>query len=483
MKFKDVDIEKYFKPDLKQARKRTKNEVKQVSFSMSDFHREIGIGKKYLIKTYGCQGNLADSEVMSAIFEEMGFQKADTYQDTDVILLNSCAIRETAENKIWGEIGRLCKYKKTNPNLIIGLSGCMSQEPKTVERILQRHQLVDLVFGTHNIHRLPEYIETAIYGKEKVIEVYSKEGEIVENLPKNRQSNYKAWVNIMFGCNEFCTFCIVPYTRGKERSRLPIDIINEVKELVDNGFMEVTLLGQNVDSYGIDFTDKNYLLGNLLYDLDKTGIKRIRFTTSYPRDLDILTMQAMGELDSVMPHLHFPVQSGSNKVLKKMARHYTREQYLDKIKQLRSYVPDVSITTDIIVAFPGETEEDFLDTISLVEEVGYEGAFTFLYSKREGTPAASYEDNTALDVKKERLQRLNKLVNEGYKKGSERFLDKTVEVLVDGISQKRDDILSGYSRHNKLVNFKGDSSLIGKIVKVKITKAKTWSLDGELVNE
>lgn len=476
---KDIDISKYFKPNLDKARKRTREEVQKLYFQMSDLHRDLGNNRKFFIKTHGCQSNEADTEVMEGIFLNMGFTKANNLEEADIILINTCAIRETAENKVWGELGRLAKNKRNNPDLIIGVCGCMTQEPKTVERILQKNKHVDIVFGTHNIDRLPYFLETAFYQKEKVIEVFSKEGDIIENLPKNRSFNHKAWVNIMYGCNEFCTFCIVPYTRGKERSRQPEEIIKEVQELVDLGYKEVTLLGQNVDSYGIDFKN-GYTLGNLLYDLDKTGIKRLRFTTSYPRDLDLKTIQAMGELDSVMPHLHFPVQSGSNKVLKKMNRHYTVEEYLQKIELLRKYVPDVSITTDIIVAFPGETEEDFNETLELVKKVKFEGAFSFIYSPREGTPAASYENNLTLEEKKDRLKRLNILVNEGYKYGSNRFKDQIVEVLVDGISLKDENMLAGYTRHNKLINFKGDKSLIGEIVKVKVTKCKTWSLDGEL---
>lgn len=479
MAVKDIDISKYFKPNLDKARKRTREEVQKLYFQMSDFHRDLGNNRKFFIKTHGCQSNEADTEVMEGIFLNMGFVKANTLEEADIILINTCAIRETAENKVWGELGRLAKYKRNNPDLIIGVCGCMTQEPKTVERILRNNKHVDIVFGTHNIDRLPYFLETAFYQKEKVIEVFSKEGDIVENLPKNRSFSHKAWVNIMYGCNEFCTFCIVPYTRGKERSRQPEEIIKEVQELVDLGYKEVTLLGQNVDSYGIDFKN-GYTLGNLLYDLDKTGIKRLRFTTSYPRDLDLKTIQAMGELDSVMPHLHFPVQSGSNKILKKMNRHYTVEQYLAKIELLRKYVPDVSITTDIIVAFPGETEEDFNETLELIKKVKFEGAFSFIYSPREGTPAASYENSLTLEEKKDRLKRLNVLVNEGYKNGSNRFKDQIVEVLVDGISLKDENMLAGYTKHNKLINFKGDKSLIGTIVNVKVTKCKTWSLDGEL---
>jgi tRNA-2-methylthio-N6-dimethylallyladenosine synthase len=479
---KKIDVEKYFTPDLTQARKRTKKTIEEVQFDLNDTYKSIGHNKTYLIHTYGCQGNEADSETMAGILELMGFKKTSDEADADVILINTCAIRENAENRIWGELGRLKAYKRQNPNLILGLAGCMAQEENVVERVLKKYQHVDIVFGTHNIHKLPDYIQTAMFGKERVIEVYSKEGEIVENLPKTRNHKYKAWVNIMFGCDEFCTYCIVPYTRGKERSRSKDEIIEEVKELVEQGYQEVTLLGQNVNAYGKDKKEDDYTFGDLLRDLNDTGISRIRFTTSHPHDLDRKTMEAMRDCEHVMPFFHLPVQSGSNRVLKKMNRHYTKESYLEKLNELKETVPGISVTTDIIVGFPGETEEDFLETLDLVEKADFEGAFTFVFSKREGTPAAKFEDDTPEEDKKHRLYRLNEKINEGYLRGSQRFLEETVKVLVDGVSKHDDEVLAGYSEHQKLVNFRGDQSLIGKIVNVKITVAKTWFLMGELVD-
>ncbi len=477
---KDEDILKYLQPSLSKARKRTKEEAELSSFEIDEKYKNLGNNKSYLIQTYGCQGNEADSEIIAGILEQMGFSAVDKPEDSDLIILNTCAIRENAENRIWGEVGRLTKYQKTNPDLIIGVAGCMPQEPNVIDRILKKHQNVGLVFGTHNINMLPEYIEQAFYANERVIEVYSKEGEIVENLPKIRNHKFKAWVNIMFGCDEFCTYCIVPYTRGKERSRQPEAIIAEVKELVDQGYMEITLLGQNVNAYGKDFLNQDYTLGDLLRDLDKTGINRIRYTTSHPRDVDLNTVLAMRDCKSVMPHLHLPVQSGSDEVLKKMNRRYTKEMYMDKINMLKEHVKGISITTDIIVGFPGERDEDFQMTLDLVDEADFEGAFTFIFSKRKGTPAASFEDNTSDEVKKQRLLTLNEVINAGFKNGNARFLNEVVEVLVDGPSVKNPDILAGYTPHNKLVNFKGSHDLIGKIVPVKITKALTWSLRGEL---
>ena len=476
---KQVDIEKYFKPSLRQARKRSRDIAEEVQFKIDDTLK-IGHNKTYHIQTYGCQGNEADSETMAGIFELMGFKKASDEHDADVIILNTCAIRESAENRVWGEIGRLKAFKRQNPNLILGVAGCMTQEENVIERILSKYHHVDLIFGTHNIHKIPEYIQTAMFSKERVIEVYSQEGQIVENLPKVRNHQFKAWVNIMFGCDEFCTYCIVPYTRGKERSRSKEEIIDEVKALVDQGYVEVTLLGQNVNAYGKDIKTDNYTFGDLLSELDKTGIKRIRFTTSHPHDLDQKTMIAMRDGKHIMPFFHLPVQSGSNAVLKKMNRHYTKDSYLEKLKELREMVPGISVTTDIIVGFPSETENDFLETLDLVEKAQFEGAFTFVFSKREGTPAAKFEDLTPEQEKKERLYRLNEKINQGYLKGNERFLNQTVSVLVDGVSKYDPDVLAGYSQHNKLVNFKGDPSLIGKIVDVKITTAKTWFLLGEV---
>lgn len=474
-----VDIEKYFKPNLKDARMR-KSEIEYKKFILKEEYKSLGDGKKYRIQTYGCQANEADSEIIAGILEEIGFIESDGESDADLIILNTCAIRENAENRIWGELGRLKSYKTTNPNLILAVAGCMPQEERVVNRLLKKYLYVDLVFGTHNIDQLPEYIKRLKYEQQRIVEVYSFEGAVVENLPKIREHKHKAWIHIMYGCDEFCTYCIVPYTRGKERSRSSDEIIAEVKDLVKRGFKEVTLLGQNVNAYGKDLND-DYTFGDLLMDLDKTGIKRIRFTTSHPRDIDDRTIEAFKTAKHVMPHLHLPVQSGSNKVLKKMNRGYTKEIYLDAIKKLKAARKDISFTTDIIVAFPTETEEDFLETIALLKEVDFEGAYTFIFSPREGTPAYNFENNITDKVAKDRLKRLNEVVNDGYLKGSKRFKGKTVKVLVDGFSKKKEGVLAGYSEHNKLVNFKGDESLIGKIVDVKIIKAMTWFLLGEYV--
>ena len=462
---------------------RFKQEIQTVHYEMDEQYRLLGKGKTYAIFTYGCQGNEADSEVMAGILESMAYTKASDPMNADVVLLNTCAIRENAEQRIWGVLGQLKGRKREHPDMIIGIAGCMPQEEKTTEKILNSYQFIDLVIGTHNKEHLPKLLAQAYFGKAKVVEVLSTQGNILEGAPKIRESHHKAWVNIMFGCDEFCTYCIVPYTRGKERSRAKEDILEEVRTLVQEGYQEITLLGQNVNAYGKDL-DGDYTFGNLLYDLDQTGIKRIRFTTSHPRDLDTRTMQAMKECKSVMPHLHLPVQSGDDEILKKMNRKYTAETYLDKIRQLKQLIPDLSLTTDLIVGFPNETEEQFEHTLQLVQAADFEGAFTFIYSKREGTPAAKMEDRISEDEKKSRLLRLNELINEGYLRGHQRFLNQVVEVLVDGPSKNGEGMMCGYTAHFKLTHFKSDdTTLIGKIVRVKITEAKTWFMIGELCDE
>ena len=468
-------------PNLGDARSRKQKETPTFSYKLNNEYKNIGYGKTYHIFTYGCQGNEADSEVIAGILEDLGYVKAAEPYAADVVILNTCAIRENAENRIWGVLGNLKGVKAQRPNILIGICGCMPQEENATNKLMSSYPFVDLIFGTHNIYDLPKLLNEAYHKDAKVIEVISTEGAIYEGAPKHRESNYKAWVNIMFGCDEFCTYCIVPYTRGKERSRAKEDIIAEVKDLVAKGYQEVTLLGQNVNAYGKDL-GSDYTFGDLLYDLDKTGIKRIRYTTSHPRDLDLKTIYAMRDCPSVMPHLHLPVQSGDNHILKKMNRKYTCEEYLAKIATLKKEVPGISITTDIIVGFPNETEEEFANTLKLVDEVKFEGAFTFIYSKREGTPAAKMEDLVSDEVKHERLDRLNELVDKYYLAGNKRFEGQVVKVLVDGVSKNNPDNLCGYSEHLKLVHFPSKNmSLVGKIVNVKITEGKTWFALGELV--
>lgn len=472
---------RFVAPSLNDARKRLKKETNIIEYKIKEEYLGIGNGKYYHLKTYGCQGNLADSEKISGILEALGFVRVDSDEAADVIIFNTCAIRENAENRVFGELGRIKNLKKKNPNLIMAICGCMAQEEKIVNTIKEKYPQVDIVFGTHNIHKLDEYLYEAYSTNKRLIEVFSFEGDIVENVPVVRDHNRKAWINIMYGCDEFCTYCIVPYTRGKERSRMPEDIIAEVEGLVKEGYIEVTLLGQNVNAYGKDFIDRKYSFANLLEDLSKTNINRIRYTTSHPRDLDDDTINVMGKYPNIMPHLHLPVQSGSNKILKKMNRKYTKEEYLEKVAKLKKAVPGISITTDIIVAFPGEDEDDFNETLDLVRKVDFEGAFTFIYSPREGTPAAKLPNLLTEDEKKARLLALNEVINDGYARGNKRFEGEIVKVLVDGVSPKNNNILTGYTEHEKVVNFAGTEDLIGKIVDVKIEKAFSWHLRGKLV--
>ncbi len=471
---------KFAMPSLKDARMRKSKIVPTIRYTVEEKYKTLGLNKSYAIFTYGCQGNEADSEVMAGILEEIGYEKSLDPMNADLVILNTCAIRENAEQRIWGVLGQLKGKKRENPDMLIGIAGCMPQEENTTNKILESYGFIDLVIGTHNKNHLPKLLFEAYMTKAEVVEVISSEGEILEDAPKVRESHHKAWVNIMYGCDEFCTYCIVPYTRGKERSRAKEDILKEVEELVSLGYKEITLLGQNVNAYGKDLEGK-YTFGDLLYDLDKTGIQRIRYTTSHPRDLDELTMQAMHDCKSVMPHLHLPVQSGDNEILRRMNRKYTYEVYMEKINQLRKLVPDLALTTDIIVGFPNETKEQFANTLKLVQNAKFEGAYTFIYSKREGTPAASMPDNITEEEKHKRLEELNIYVNQGYLEGHKRFLNQVVEVLVDGPSKNGEGMMCGYTPHLKLTHFKcEDLSLIGQIVKVKITEAKTWFMIGEL---
>jgi len=480
----EKDYSKYFnKPSLKDAKSRKRREVNIEEFVAVKSMANIGSGKAYHIKTYGCQMNEHDSEAIAGILEQLGYVQCEDEALADILILNTCAIRENAENRVFGELGRLKPLKVNNPDMILAVCGCMSQEESVVDKLLKKYQQVDLIFGTHNMHKLPEYLHEALISKERVVEVWSGEGDIIENMPRSRANAVKGWVNIMYGCDEFCTYCIVPYTRGRERSRLPEDVINEIKELVAVGYKEVTLLGQNVNAYGKDFKDRKYTFGNLLEELHQIDIPRIRFTTSHPHDFDELMITTLAKRGNLMEYVHLPVQSGNNTILKRMNRRYTRESYLQLVRDLRTALPDVAITTDIIVGFPGETEEQFQDTLSLVKEVGFDGAFTFIYSPREGTPAAKMEDNVTAASKKDRLQRLNKMINADSLNGNMRFQNQIVEVLVEGPSKNDETVMSGYTRHQKLVNFKADPSVIGQIVNVKITEAKTWHLFGELVTE
>ncbi|QAY65668.1 tRNA (N6-isopentenyl adenosine(37)-C2)-methylthiotransferase MiaB [Paenibacillus protaetiae] len=469
-------------PNHKDEKRRGKQDVAvYYDFSIPEELRTIGIGKFYLIQTYGCQMNEHDTEVMKGMFEQMGYTATEDRMVADVILLNTCAIRENAEDKVFGELGHLKTLKQERPGLLLGVCGCMSQEETVVSRIMRKHAHVDMIFGTHNIHRLPQLLQDAYFNKEMVVEVWSKEGDIIENVPKKREG-MRAWVNIMYGCDKFCTYCIVPYTRGKERSRRPQDVIDEVRQLARQGFQEITLLGQNVNAYGKDFEDMDYRFGDLMKDISQIDIPRIRFTTSHPRDFDDHLIEVLAGRGNLVEHIHLPVQSGSTQTLKIMNRKYTRESYLELVRKIKAAIPDVNLTTDIIVGFPGETDEQFEETMSLVREVGFSMAYTFIYSAREGTPAAGMEDNVPLEVKKQRLARLNALMAELSLASNRKLLGETIEVLVEGESKNNASVLSGRTRTNKLVHFEGPKEWIGQFVHVQVTDVLTWYIKAEAIS-
>ena len=466
-------------PDLKEAQKRTTNTIDRIdTFNIPEAARMMGRGKKYFISTYGCQANERDSETLAGILDELGFAPNETAEGSDVIIINTCAIRQNAEEKVLGEIGNFKRLYRENKDLVIGVCGCMAQEEGLVETLLTKYPQVRLLFGTHNIQELPSMLYSCMVEGKKVVKIYSKEGEVYENLPVHRFGTFKAWVNIMYGCDKFCTYCIVPYTRGKQRSRKMSEILKEVQQLKDEGYKEITLLGQNVNAYGKDM-DNEQDFATLLEEVAKIGIPRVRFTTSHPWDFSEEMIDIIAKYDNIMPFIHLPLQSGDDDVLKLMGRRYTKESYLALYDKIVNTIPNVSVSTDIIVGFPNETEEQFQDTLSLYNYCKYDLAYTFIYSPREGTPAAKMEDNVPLSDKEQRLYRLNELVNKYANEANQKYLGQVVKVLVEGPSKKNPDVLSGYTEHNKLINFKGDASMVGQIVDVRVTEAKTWALTGE----
>ncbi len=465
-------------PNYKDAGRRNKS-YKRIKYILDKNYIGKYSGKKYYLKTYGCQMNEHDSENIKALLEKIGFIEEEDYNNADIVLLNTCSIRENAHNKAFGMLGRLKHLKEQKKDLIIGLCGCMAQEEGVVDKIIEDYKFVNFVIGTHNIEHLPNIIDKAITENKQEIEVFSKEGDLIEDIPIKRDNNYKAFVNIIYGCDKFCTYCIVPYTRGGERSRRREDIINEVENLVKAGYKEVTLLGQNVNAYGKDLYE-DYGLGELLEDVSKTNIKRIRFTTSHPWDFTDKMIDLIGKYPNIMPSIHLPLQSGSSRILKLMGRRYTKESYLNLYNKMKERIPGVTISTDIIVGFPGETEEDFQETLEVVNHCKYDNAYTFIYSPRENTPAAKLKDNVDLSIKEERLQILNKLVNKYFLENNKKLVGEKVEVLTEGKSPKKENFYYGYTKTNKLINFTGENIKEGDLVDVIITTAKTWSLDGKL---
>ena len=433
---------------------------------------------KYFVITYGCQMNLHESEKLSGILESFGYEKAQSELTADVIVFNTCCIRENAEDRAEGNIGALKKLKKSNKNLIIAVGGCMTQQQGAAEKLKEKFPFIDIIFGTHNLDNFGELLSKRLSGKKSVISVLDKEQSICESTPKARNSYPNAWVNITYGCNNFCTYCIVPYVRGRERSRKKEDIINECKSLLEQGYKEITLLGQNVNSYGKDLENADFK--GLVSEIAELPYKfRLRFMTNHPKDFTEDLAKVISEHKNICPCIHLPVQAGSNRILKMMNRHYTREEYLEKVNALRRYTPDVSITTDIMVGFPSETEEDFLDTYDLMQKVEFAGAFTFIYSKRSGTPAATYDGQIDEETSKRRIMKLISFQNALNRKKSKEYEGKTVEILCEDYDEKKGKYL-GRDKYGRMAYFEGDSSLLGEFVMVKITKAGGISLLGEI---
>ncbi|WP_415285406.1 tRNA (N6-isopentenyl adenosine(37)-C2)-methylthiotransferase MiaB [Clostridium perfringens] len=437
--------------------------------------------KLFCISTYGCQMNEEDSEKLSGMLKSQGYERTENKEEASIIIFNTCCVRENAENKVFGNLGQLKQLKKKNPNLVIAICGCMMQQVGMADKVLKTFPYVDIIFGTHNAHKFPEYLHRVLQEGVQVKEILNKEEGIVEGLPIDRKSDVKAFVTIMYGCNNFCTYCIVPYVRGRERSRKSEDIIKEIEELVSKGYKEITLLGQNVNSYGKGLEEDIDFAGLLRKVNEVKGLERVRFMTSHPKDLSDDVIMAIKECDKLCEQVHLPVQSGSSRILKEMNRHYDRDYYLDLVKKIKSEIPDVTLTTDIIIGFPGETEEDFLDTLSLCEEVGYDSAFTFIYSRRNHTPADKMENQIPDDIKHDRFNRLVEAINKKVVIKNKEYEGKVVEVLVEGPSKNDETKLTGRTRNGKLVNFAGDEKLVGELVNLKIVRAQPFSLIGEIV--
>jgi tRNA-2-methylthio-N6-dimethylallyladenosine synthase len=437
--------------------------------------------KYYNIITYGCQMNEHDSERLAGMLEEMGYQHTEKYENADIILLNTCIIRENAELKVYGKLGELKRYKRENPDLIIGIGGCMMQQDAPVDEVYKKYRHVDLIFGTHNIHHLPDLIEKIEETRDRVVEVWDEEEGLIPDLPSQRESEHSAWISIIQGCDNFCTYCIVPYVRGRERSRSIASIVTEAERLSEDGVKEITLLGQNVNSFGNDL-DKEVTFPKLLVELNKIEkLKRIRFMTSHPRDFSDDLLDKIKNLDKVANHIHLPVQSGSNKVLKEMNRGYTREYYINRVKNIQEEIPNASVSTDFIVGFPGESEEDFEKTIELVKELKFDMAYTFIYSPRSGTPAARRDDQIDDEVKKERLNRLMELQNKISYDKNQKLIGTTQEILVTGPSNNDPNIYEGRTSTNKICFIDKREDLVGELVKIKVESAKSWTLEGKIV--
>lgn len=436
---------------------------------------------KYFIEVWGCQMNEHDAETLGGLIEKKGFTKADNYNDAQLIVLHTCCIRAKAEDKVIGRIGALSKLKKKRPEMIIAVGGCMTQQEEVAKYIEKRFDKVDIIYGTHNLNEFDNLLSSAMENKSQIKSISNAdEMDIREYIPITRNDKLKAFVNIIYGCNNYCSYCIVPYVRGREKSREVSFIVEEVKDLLDKGFKDITLLGQNVNSYGKDFKD-NTNFSMLLKELDKLGDYRLRFMSSHPRDFDLELVDTIKNTKNVCHQIHLPLQSGSDRIIKEMNRGYTKEHYLALTEYIYKVMPEATISTDIIVGFPGETEDDFLDTMDVVENVGYDQAYMFMYSIREGTRAAKMENQVPEETKKERFHRLLELQKKKSLERNSEMQGKIYEVLVEGLGEK--NRLTGRTRGNKVINFKGDISLEGELVKVKVTDYNTWSLYGELIGE
>jgi tRNA-2-methylthio-N6-dimethylallyladenosine synthase len=468
-------------PDSKEARNRKSKLINYLNYSDNSDNSHIGEGKTFLIETHGCQANFLDEESIKAILVSSGFSSVSNKEEADLIIINTCSVRHTAENKVFGEIGRLKSLKDIKPNLVIALCGCMAQLQNNIKLIEEKYPQIDLIFGTGEIPHLLSNLNKVYNEKKRVFDVSSKLDNVYDDLPRVLPYKHKAYVNIMYGCDEFCTYCIVPLTRGKERSRKPESIISEITQLIANGCQEVTLLGQNVNAYGQDLND-NYNFSKLLIAISDLNIPRIRFVTSHPRDFTEDLIQLMIDRKNIMPHLHLPMQSGSDRILKLMNRHYSIEDYRQIVNKLNSKSPFVSLTTDIIVGFPDETEEEFNETLKVYEEFNFSGGYNFIFSPRKDTPAYSFTPQIEEKEKKRRHKILTDLSNRLSIEYNTKLVGKEVLVLVDEKATKNDDMTyCGYTEDNRLVNFVGTQDLIGKIVKLKIISTKTWFLFGELV--
>lgn len=472
------------RPSLIKARNRRPQRIQYQCFNL-DIPEKVQAtlsGKFYYIHTYGCQANVRDEESMAGLLESAGMKRTDMAVDASVIILNTCAIRANAEDKLFGEIGSIKALKRLNKDLIVIISGCMVQQESALEKLEKSYPQVDIFFGTNSVHKVLELIDLHLNSKKKVIDVNSEDITIYEDVPVARVEDFKAFVNITYGCDKFCTYCIVPYTRGKERSRKFADILNECEILVRSGYQEITLVGQNVNAYGIDLK-LGESFADLLEAVAKLGIPRLRFITSHPWNFDDAMIAVIAKYDNIMKAIHLPLQSGNNQILKLMGRRYSVDSYLELVAKLKAKMPTVALTTDIIVGFPNETEEQFADTLRVFEQVGYSGAFTFIYSPREGTPAAKMIDDVTLEAKHQRFNRLKDLVEISTGNYAATLVGQIKTVLVDGASKKNDQVLSGFTEENKVVHFIGREDLVGKIVKVKILASHVYHLEGALVNE